>query len=131
MPAIGTVTLNGYAGADHVFAPNNITGPVATWFAPGTSPVGDEKLTVSLVRLPSGNLKYVMKMVLPKTQDVTVGSVTTSQVVKTGYATLEITMSQSHTQTERQEILELLRSALSSTEWVNNSDCIVYARPFY
>lgn len=112
MPAIVATTLNGISGADHVFAPWGFNGNVATWFKPGASPIADEKMTHSLVRLPSGKQKMVLKLELPKSEDVDGKTV----ITRRGYITLEMIADPTHTAAERGEMLDLIRSALNATD---------------
>lgn len=131
MPAIADITLNGVSGADHVFTPLSTTNNVVTWVKAGTAPVGDEKLSFSTSILPSGKRRSILKLVVPKTQDVDVGGVVRPTVVKTAIAALEITTDSTHTLAERGELMDLLRSALNETDAPVITAAIENNQPFY
>jgi hypothetical protein len=126
------MTLNGLSGADHVFAPYGIDSKgVATLIKAGTSPVGDEKLTLSSVRLPSGKVRTELRLQVPKTQDVDVGGVTRPTVVKTGFAVLTMTTDGTATSDDRQELFKMLCSAVTYSENPNIVDMFEQNHPFY
>jgi len=132
MPAINAMTLNGLSGADHVFAPYGIDSKgVATLINAGTSPVGDEKLTLSSVRLPSGKVRTELRLQVPKTQDVDVGGVIRPTVVKTGFAVLTMTTDGTATSDDRQELFKMLCSAVTYSENPNIVDMFEQNHPFY
>jgi len=132
MPVMTAVTLNGVSGADHVFSPFGIDPKgVAKWVKPGTTPVGDETMTFSMNRTPSGKFRALLKIVVPKTQDVDVGGVTRPTVVKTGIVTVEFTSDSAHTAVERGELLDLVRSALSDADFDEIPVAVVNNQAFW
>lgn len=133
MPALAVLTLNGLSGADHVFAPFAIdTKGVATFVAPGTSPVGDEKLTFSVNRAASGGkIKTELRLSLPKVQDVDVGGVTRPTVVRTGYVTVTMSTDATATLADREELFAMLCSALTLGENPAIVNSFQQSTPFY
>lgn len=132
MPAIAAITLNGVGGADHVFTPFNIDPQgVAKWVKTGTTPVGDETMTVSVKKMPSGKFRTLLKIVVPKVQDVDVGGVTRPTVIKTGILSIEFTSEGTHTVSERDELLMLVRSAVADADFPAFVDAVVNNHPFY
>lgn len=131
MPAIAAITLNGVSGADHVFTPKSTINNVVTWVKGGTTPVSDEKLSISVTELPSGKRRAILKLVVPKAQDNDVGGVIRPTVVKTGIVTVEVTTDATHTLAERGELMDLLRSALSETDAAAISEAIENNQPFF
>jgi hypothetical protein len=133
MTAIAQLTLNGLSGADHVFKPIGIDPKgVATFLAAGTSPVGDEKLTVSVRRSPNGGKNVTeIRLNLPKVQDVVVGGVTKPTVIRTGVATITFSTDQTAPFADRDELLALVRSALSFEDAPGNVSAILDMYPYY
>jgi len=133
MPAITTLTVNGLSGADHVFAPFSIDSKgVATLIAPGTSPVGDEKMTLSVNRAPNGGkIKTELRFVIPKVQDVVVGGVTKPTVVRTGNIVVTMSTDATATADDRNELFALLCSALTLGENPEIVHAFQNSTPFY
>jgi hypothetical protein len=131
MPALANMTLNGLAGADHVFKPYNVIGGLVTWINAGTAPVSDERFTFSSVRTPTGRVKVVMKLDLPKSQDVEIGGVTKPIVVRKAYVTLTIDTDSTAPEADRYEILDLLRSLVSASDNLPISTAVVENGTFY
>lgn len=133
MPALIAMTLNGLSGADHVFAPFGIDHKgVTTLIKPGTAPVGDEVMTFSTSRAPNhGKLTTILKLKIPKTQDVEVGGVTKPTVVRTSYIELRMTTDSTATYEDRQEIFKMLCSAVTYGENPLIVDSFEQALSFY
>lgn len=133
MPAIGTITLNGLSGADHVFAPFGVDPKnVATFLKAGTSPVADEKLTVSVTRLPNnGKIRTLLKLTIPKVQDVDVGGVTRPTVVRTINVVCELSSDATSTESERTEAMTLLLSALNTDDAPTVMPTFLKAQPYF
>ncbi len=131
MPAFESQTLNGLAGADHVFAPDHVTPQgTATWLVPGTAPIGDEKMTFLVTRNPAtGTIKVKMQLVIPKVEDLGT-DVPKPVVVRQILANLEIFSSYGAPEEDRYEVLDLLRSMLSYTDNPAISTAIVKSQPF-
>jgi hypothetical protein len=128
MPTIAALTLNGTGGADHVFAPYGINGTSAIWYKPGAAPVADEKLTVTLNRVPnSGRIKQMIRLAIPKSEDVDGKTV----VTRIGYVNIEFQAESTHTQAERTEMLLLARSMLDATDGAKIVASWVDAEPLY
>jgi hypothetical protein len=132
MPALTPITLNGVNGADHVFKPFG-TDPqgVATFRKAGSTPVADESLTMSLRKTPQGKYRWLMKIDVPKVQDVTINGVTKPSVIKRGVVTLDITTESTHSAEERGELLDLVRSALTDADNAGAGTSLVFNEPWW
>lgn len=115
MPQLASITLDGLAGADHVFLPRDITNGVATLVNTLVSGavIGDERLTVSVVSTTSGKQKVTLRLAVPKVQDVVIGGISRPTVVKTAYAELTFSSDATGSADDRGEIVLLVRSLLS------------------
>ena len=133
MPAFTSLTLNGLSGDDHVFVPLGMDAKgVSTFVNKGTSPVADEKLTISVIQSTNGGKnKTELRFLLPKVQDVTVGGVIKPTVVRSGVLTLTISTDATAPQTERDELVLLLRSAINGTHASTIVDVLTALTPYY
>jgi hypothetical protein len=128
------VTIDGLSGADHVFNPYGITNGVAIWHKSGSATVGDEQLTISVTRNANGRNKWLLKLKLPKTQDVDVGGVTRPTVVRTAYMTVEVLTDGTAIDDDRGELLDMLRSLLDNNSGAGRdkiTESWVFSRPFF
>lgn len=126
MPAIASMTLNGISGADHVFTPDHATDGLVTWVKRGTAPVGDEVLTMKTYTTPTGKIKSTIRLILPKTQDVTVNGVTLPTVVSRSVIDVSFTSDRTAPDSSRFEMLDLIRSIVSFTDNPDISNSIAY-----
>ncbi|DAD50463.1 TPA_asm: coat protein [ssRNA phage Gerhypos.3_25] len=133
MPAFAPLTLNGLSGADHVFAPLGIDAKgVATFTVPGTSPVGDEVLTVGVSRAPNGGrIKTEIRLAIPKVQDVDVGGVIRPTLVRKGNITLTITTDPTAPHADRDELVLLLSSMLNNIDAPSIVAVLTALTPYY
>lgn len=111
MPQIADVVLNDSVD-DRTFTPRDITAGVATLIESTGVPVGDNRLTVSLVRTSSGRYKTTYKFALPQVQDVTVNGIVKPTIVRTAYVDVVMTFDESSSQSERGEAVKLTESLL-------------------
>nr|QDH88675.1 MAG: hypothetical protein H1Bulk304066_000002 [Leviviridae sp.] len=117
MPQLNNAVLKDGATtpANHTFTPDNISGGVATLIESTGVPIGDKRLTVSLVQTSAGRRKVTMKLTIPVVQDATVNGVTRPTVVRTAYADLTFSYDGSSSLQERKDTRAYIVSALADT----------------
>jgi hypothetical protein len=136
MPQQKVVTIDGLAGADHVFQPFGAPNGVFTWSKNGEYPVGDEKLTITTTRPTTGRHKWTLRLALPKIQEIEgAGGVARPVVARVGYLTIIVdTDATALEETERGELIDMARSVLDNNSGANRdtiTESLVYSRPFF
>lgn len=116
--------------ASRTFIPRLIEAGVGTLATQTPVPIGENRLTVSTRRTPSGSYKSVVKMAIPVVQDSVLGGVSRPVVVRTAYASVEFTFDQTSTQQERDDLVGLVHDALASGKAVLH-DSIVNLQGVY
>lgn len=116
MPQITNITINdGQAtpGA-HTYVPRDIRNGVAELVETNGVPIGENRLTMSLRKTPTGRWKYTQKLVLPIVQNATVNGIVSPTVVRTGYVTVECDFAETSTTAERKDATTLTRNSLGT-----------------
>ena len=127
MPAVADITLNGISGADHVFVADHSRDGLVTWVKRGTAPVGDEVLTMKTYTTPT-KIKSTIRLILPKTQDVTVSGVTLPTVVSRAVIDVSFVSDRTAPDSSRFEMLDLIRSLVSFTDVPAVSNSVAYGQ---
>jgi len=126
MPQLNNAVLKDGATtpANHTFTPDNISGGVATLIESTGVPIGDKRLTVSLVQTSAGRRKVTMKLTIPVVQDATVNGVTRPTVVRTAYADLTFSYDGSSSLQERKDTRAYIVSALADAMLLQVNDSL-------
>lgn len=97
----------------HTFTPRHIEGGVGLVVESTGTPVGDQRVTVSLGKpTAQGRFKPHLKLTFPVIQTQTVNGVSTPVVVRTAYADLVFSFEGTSTEQERNDMVGMLQSAL-------------------
>lgn len=104
--------------ANHTFAPASIAGGVATLVESTGVPIGDKRLTASLVSTSVGRRKVTLKMAVPVVQDAQVNGVTKPTVVRTAYCDVVFTFDGASNKQERKDMRAYVVSLLSDTAMI-------------
>lgn len=104
----------------HTFVPRDITGGVASVVESTGVPIGENTVTVSLRKTPSGRYKAVIKGKFPIVQTQDVNGIESPVVVRTAYAELTFDFDQTSTEQERKNVVGMMEDALTSDEPLTN-----------
>jgi hypothetical protein len=104
----------------HTFTPRDITGGVGTVVESTGVPIGENTVTVSLRKTPSGRYKAVIKGRFPIVQTQDVNGIESPVVVRTAYAELTFDFDQTSTEQERKNVVGMMEDALTSDEPLTN-----------
>lgn len=117
MPALQNVVLTDRATTpvNHTFTPRDVKDGTGLVVNSSGVPVGEKKLTVSMRKLGS---KYKGKLTLavPVVVDETVNGVSTPVVVRTAYASIDLTFDSTSSTQERTNLVGMLASALDTSK---------------
>jgi len=118
MPALASITVNDRAATPvaHTFSPVGIdANGVTSWKEVSGVPIGEKYFTLSN---KFSNGKYRVKLVFkyPIVQTQTVNGISTSVVVRTSYAELNLTFDSTSSLQERQDTVGQLANALPASQ---------------
>ncbi len=134
MPQLQPVTLTDRATptpVDHLFTPEQIVGNVGSVIESAGVPLGNKRLTVSTKRASqSGKYKSELRLTIPVVQDETVNGVVRPTVTRVAYANVDFTFDPASSEQERNDVVGMLRSALSTTSTLVN-DAVVKLQGVY
>jgi hypothetical protein len=115
---------------DHTFKPRDISQGVGSVVESTGTPIGDNRFTVALNKTSTGRYKATLKGVFPVVQDQTINGVTSPVVVRTSYADISFTFDERSTTEERNNVVGMIQSALSTNNSLVN-DTIVDLEGIY
>lgn len=99
---------------DHNFTPRGITGNVAELVETSGVPIGENRITISKRKTPSGRFKTVAKVQLPVVQVVTVNGVDRPTIVRYQYVDISFDAANTSTTQERDDAIGLTKSLLTN-----------------
>lgn len=116
MPQLQNLILTDRAATPvaHTFVPREKQGSVGTVAESTGTPIGDPKVTVSMVRTASGKYKGVVKYTFPVVQTQTINGVSTPVVVRTAYGELTVTFNAESTTQERNNAIGMIADSLGT-----------------
>lgn len=134
MPALVNTVLADRATptpVNHTFVKRDVTRDgVGTVVETSGVPIGNNSLSVGLRRTPSGRYIATVHLACPVVQDVTIGGVTSPQVVRRAFAKCEFTFDEKSTEQERKNIVGMFASALDPSKVLVN-DTVVLLQGVY
>lgn len=133
MPQLQPLVLTDRADTpvDHTFTPLDIQGGVGTVVESTGTPIGDNRVTVSLGKTNAGRYKAVVKFVLPIVQEgIDASGITRPVVVRTSYVEITASFDQSSTEQERDDAIGMVESALAADSTLIN-DVLVKLQGVY
>ena len=108
----------------HTFIPRDVTGNVGTVVESTGTPIGDNRVNVSLTRTPTGRYKGQVKLTLPVVQNQTINGVVSPIVVRTAYADLNFTFDQASTEAERANCVGMAAESLAASKVLVNDTLV-------
>lgn len=132
MPQLQNIVLTDRAATpvNHTFVPRDIVAGVGTVTEVTGTPIGENRLSVSLKKTPSGRYKGILKLDVPIVQTQTINGVSTPVVVRTSYAEVAFSFDATSSEQERKDAVGMLESALGSSKTLVN-DSIVKLQGVY
>lgn len=133
MPQLQNVVLKDRKSTpvDHTFTPRDIRDGVGTVIETSGVPVGNSRLSVSLVQTASsGRYKATVKLAVPVVATEVVNGVSSPVVQRTAYADLVFTFEATSSEAERNDIVGMLADALAPAKTLVN-DAVVKLQGVY
>lgn len=121
MPQLQSLVLTDRAATPvaHTYTPREIANGVATVQETKSTPLGSNTVSVSSRRTASGAYKVTLKGVFPVVQTETIDGIANPKIVRTAYASMEFSFSETSTLGERKNAVGLMADTLSSTQWLD------------
>jgi len=114
----------------HTFIPRDIVNGVGTVIEAGPTPVGDNRISISLARTANGRYKGTLKYVFPIVQTETINGVSNPKVVRTAYAEVHFNFDNTSTVEERRDVVGMVMDSLAASKTLVN-DTIVNLQGVY
>jgi hypothetical protein len=132
MPQLQNLVVNDRAATPvaHTFVPRDITDGVATVEESTGVPVGTNTISASLRKTTQGNYKATLKGKFPIVQNQTINGIVTPVVVRTAYAELMFTFSESSSEQERKDCVGMMADSLAASKVLIN-DTVVKLQGIY
>lgn len=132
MPQLQNLVLTDRAATPvaHTFVPRSIEGYVATVAESSGTPIGDNKVSISMQKTAAGRYKAVVKMAFPIVQTETINGVSRPVVVRTAYADATFNFDASSTETERNNVVGMFADAFGTGKVLIN-DTVVKLQGIY
>lgn len=132
MPQLQNLVLTDRAATPvaHTFIPRAIDGNVATVTESSGTPIGDNKVSLSMAKTSAGRYKAVVKMAFPIVQTETINGVSRPVVVRTAYADANFNFDASSTEAERNNVVGMFADAFGIGKVLVN-DTVVKLQGIY
>lgn len=117
MPALQSLVLTDRTSptpVNHTFTPSDLSGGVGTVVESSGVKLGDSKFSVSSRKTASGRYRASLKLEVPKVENAVIDGVTTPKITRVGYATVEFSFHEESSTIERNNLVGMLASALST-----------------
>lgn len=105
---------------DHTFIPRDIVANVGTVVETSGVPIGDNRVTINLARTSNGRYKARAQFTFPVVETATINGIDTPTVVRTAYAELHLTVDQTSSESERNNIMGMLEDACKGSSTLVN-----------
>lgn len=125
MPALTSITVDDRESTpvSHTYNPTTPKGNVWNWVNSDGVPIGDEQLSLSITKTPSGKYKVRWKLADPVVVTETINGVDRPSVERTAYAEIHFTFDEDSSAQERKNLVgktyNLLASGQAFTTSVN------------
>lgn len=114
----------------HTFVPRNIQQGVAEVAESSGVPIGDNRVTASLIKTQAGRFKPTLKYTFPVVQTQTINGVSTPVVVRTAYVDLQFSFDPTSSEAERNDIAGMVADSLGVSKTLIN-DTVVKLQGIY
>jgi len=117
MPQLANIVLQDSAATpvDHTYTPRDIVDGVATVIEGSGVPIGDNSVSWSLRKTPSGRYKGIIRARFPIVQTQTINGVSTPVVVRQANCELTVNFDATSTEQERKDACRLMQTILRSS----------------
>lgn len=122
MPQLQNLVLTDRASTPvaHTFIPRDIVNGVGTVIESTGIPIGDNRFSVSLVKLATGRYKATLKGVFPIVQTQTINGISTPAVVRTSYCDVTFSFEETSSLQERKDVVGMMETALKPSSALVN-----------
>lgn len=113
----------------HTFVPRDIVSGVGTVVEAGTTPIGENRITVSMKKAGT-RYKGELRITMPVVATETINGVSRPTIVRTAYGSLSVSFDEKSTMQERKNLVTLIASALNPNRVLVN-DALVNLQGVY
>lgn len=113
MPALQNISLNDRVPVAHSFVPRDIKNGIGLVVANGGTPIGEERLTVSMKKT-GARYRGALRLAVPVVVNEVINGVTRPTVARTAYVDINVNFDETSTETERTNIIGMLADALGT-----------------
>lgn len=115
MPALQNISINDRVPTAHAFTPRDVKNGVGLVVANGGTPVGEERLTISMKK-SGAKYRGMLRIAVPVVATEVINGVSKPIVVRTAYVDLNVTFDETSTETERTNLVGMLADALGTSK---------------
>lgn len=125
MPALQSISIvdREATPVTHTFLPRDVSQGVGMVVKSSGVPVGEERLTVSM-RKSGSKFRGKLTLAIPVVATATINGVSTPEVVRTAYASLDVTFDETSSTQERNNIIGMIADALGTSKTLVNSTLV-------
>jgi len=127
MPNMNSLVLTDRAATpvDHTFTPRDLSQGMGTLAETQDVPVGENRVQVALKKTAGGRYKGFLKLTMPVVQTSSgTNGIETPVVVRTAFATLDLSFDATSTLQERKNIVGMLQDALDPSNTLINDTLV-------
>lgn len=123
MPALTSLVLTDRENTpvNHTFVPDDRVGGVGVLVESTGVKLGDSKFTLSSRKTANGRHRATLKLEIPRVENAVIDGLSVPKVVRTAYATVELSFSDASTTQERKNLVGMLEDSLKSTKTMVNA----------
>lgn len=123
MPALTSLVLTDRESTpvNHTFVPDDRVGGVGVLVESTGVKLGDSKFTLSSRKTANGRHRATLKLEIPRVENAVIDGLSVPKVVRTAYATVELSFSDASTTQERKNLVGMLEDSLKSAKTMVNA----------
>lgn len=123
MPALTSLVLTDRESVpvNHTFVPDDRVGGVGVLVESTGVKLGDSKFTLSSRKTANGRHRATLKLEIPRVENAVIDGLSVPKVVRTAYATVELSFSDASTTQERKNLVGMLEDSLKSAKTMVNA----------
>lgn len=123
MPALTSLVLTDRENTpvNHTFVPDDRVGGVGVLVESTGVKLGDSKFTLSSRKTANGRHRATLKLEIPRVENAVIDGLSVPKVVRTAYATVELSFSDASTTQERKNLVGMLEDSLKSAKTMVNA----------
>lgn len=115
---------------NHTFTPRDVKAGVGVVVSNAGVPLGEEVFSVQMRKMPNGKFRGKLTLKVPVVATETINGISEPKLVRTAYATLDVTFDERSSEQERKNLIGMIQSALDPAKALVN-DALVKLEGVY